>query len=129
MPLPWVRFDSTFPTHDKVLELVVLGDKGRSAGFVYCCSICYCGQQGTDGLITFAALPFVHGRRRDAELLVDAGLWKPHPLGWEIPNYLERQPSAAKVDAVVRGRRKAGSIGACKRWHGEDCECWREAVP
>jgi hypothetical protein len=126
VPLPWVRLDSTFPTHDKVLDLVAVGVAGRSAAFVYVCSLAYCGAQGTDGLVSFAALPFVHGRKRDAELLVEAALWKPHPLGWEIQNWLERQQSAAKTDAVTRGKRKAGVMGNCIRWHGKECGCWRD---
>lgn len=125
MPLPWIRLDSTFPTHDKVLDLLLQGAAGRSAGFVYVCSLAHCGAQGTDGLVTFASMPVIHCRKRDAELLVDVALWKPHPLGWEIPNWLERQQSAAKSEAIVRGKRKAGVMGNCIRWHGADCGCWR----
>jgi hypothetical protein len=127
MPLPWVRLDATFPTHDKVLDLVGLGMAGRSAGFVYLCSLAHCGSQGTDGLITFASLPFVHGRKKDAELLVEVGLWRPHQQGWVIPNWLERQQSSARSEAVVRGKRKAGAMGNCVRWHGKDCGCWKDA--
>jgi hypothetical protein len=125
MPLPWVRFDSSFPTHDKVLELVAFGAAGRSAAFVYTCSLAYCGAQGTDGIVPFAALPFVHGRKRDADLLVQVKLWRPHPQGWEVPNWLTRQQSAARSEAIVRGKRKAGVMGNCVRWHGPDCGCWR----
>jgi hypothetical protein len=55
------------------------------------------GDVESDGLIPFGALPFVHGRKRDAELLVAHGLWKPHPRGWEVVNWAERQPSSATL--------------------------------
>lgn len=128
MPLPWVRLDGNFSTHDKTIRLISeYGNAGRSAGFVYLCGLGYCGHNGTDGLIEFGALPFIHGRKRDAEILVEVGLWKPHPLGWEMPNWLERQQSSAKTEAVHRGKRRAGVMGNCVRWHGKDCGCWRDA--
>ena len=128
MPLPWVRLDSSFATHDKVLALLSgHGEKGRSAGFVYCCALGYCGLHGTDGLVTFAALPFVHGRRRDADLLVEVRLWRPAPTGWEVTNWATRQElsmtTAAKKDAASTSGRKA----ACARWHQRGCTCWTEA--
>lgn len=126
MPLPWVRLDSTFPTHDKVLDLVGRGNAGYRAGFVYACSLAHCGAQGTDGLITFAALPFIHGRRSDAELLVHVALWKPHPLGWEIPNWSERQQSSGQRDAIIASRRRGAVKANCIRWHGPDCGCWSD---
>lgn len=124
MPLPWVRLDSTFPTHDKVLDLVGRGPAGYRAGFVYLCSLAHCGAQGTDGLITFAALPFIHGRKADAEVLVEAKLWRPVPLGWDIPNWSERQQSSARREAVIAGRRRGAVKANCIRWHGKDCGCW-----
>lgn len=127
MTLPWVRLDTSFPTHDKTLELIAQGAAGRSAAFVYLCSLAYCGGHGTDGLIRYEVLPFIHGRKRDAELLVDVALWKPHPQGWEIPNWLDRQQSASKSAAIVAGKRRAGTQGACVRWHGPACGCWQEA--
>jgi hypothetical protein len=126
MPLPWVRLDSSFAAHDKVLTLIhEHGERGRSALFVYVCGLAYCGQQETDGAIPFAAMPFIHGRRRDAELLVQAVLWKPTPTGYEVVNWLKRQ-RAAEVSAAVRvARRSAASKGNCVRWHGTDCNCWK----
>lgn len=125
MALPWVRLDSSFATHDKVVELVDQhGDRGRAAGFVYCCSLGWCGLHGTDGLIRFSALKFIHGRQRDAQLLVEAGLWVPDPEGWRVRNYGVRQQlsgtTAAKSAAASTAARKA----ACTRWHGAGCGCW-----
>lgn len=126
MPLPWVRLDSSFAAHDKVVTLVHdHGDRGRSALFVYVCSLAYCGQQETDGAVPFAAMPFIHGRRKDGELLVEAGLWKPTPTGYEVVNWMKRQPSADTSTRVRAVRRAAATKGNCVRWHGPDCGCWR----
>lgn len=125
MPLPWVRLDSSFATHDKVLRLLAEhGEKGRSAAFVYCCALGYCGLHGTDGLISFPALPFVHGRKRDAEILVQVGLWVPDRAGWRINNWATRQEAAATSAAKKQAASTAASKAACVRWHGPDCGCW-----
>jgi hypothetical protein len=130
MPLPWVRLDTNLPSHDKVLAL--LDEKpdgsGHRAAFAYVCSIAYCGQNGTDGLIPFRALMFVHARKRDAELLVKHMLWTPDPMGWRIPNYLERQQSQQDTESARAGKRLGALKANCVRWHGDDCNCWKEAA-
>lgn len=127
MPLPWVRLDSSFPTHDKVLALLDERE-GHRAGFVYVCSLAYAGQHGTDGLIPYNALPFIHARKPDTQRLVAVGLWVTDPAGWRIPNYLTRQQSQAASDKVIRARSIAGAKGNCVRWHGEECGCWLSGV-
>lgn len=127
MGLPWVRLDSNIASHDKILALVAAhGQRGRAAGFVYCCSLGYSGGNGTDGFIPFTALPFVHATKKDAELLVSVGLWEPHPSGWTIRNYSDRQ----QMQSVSTAIRAAQSLGAqkanCVRWHGVDCKCWEK---
>lgn len=125
MTLPWVRLDAGFPSHDKVLQLIAdHGAAGKAAGFVFACSLAYSGDHGTDGLIPRAALPFIHGTRKDAERLVEAGLWHPDPKGWRIPNWQVRQQSAAVAEAVADAKRRAAVKGNCVRHHGKDCGCW-----
>ena len=126
MSLPWVRLDTNFPTHDKTLELLELGPAGRSAAFVYLCGLAYAGLHGTDGRIPFTALRFIHGTKKDAELLVGVALWKPHPQGWEIPNWLERQQSTARAHTATTHRRRGAAKANCIRWHGPDCHCWSD---
>lgn len=128
MSLPWVRFDTNFPMHDKVLKLVGVRG-GREAGFVYCCALAYCGDIESDGLIPFGALPFVHGRKRDAELLVAVGLWKAHPEGWEVVNYDRRNPTAETLRLQRTDRTVASRKANCVRWHGKDCGCWARSGP
>jgi hypothetical protein len=129
MSLPWVRLDSNVATNDKILAL--LDEKPPAdafrAAFSYVCSLGYSGGHGTDGLIRFAAVTFVHGNRRTAELLVKHHLWHPDPEGWRIPNWDVRQQSSAVTESIKRSRRAASTKGNCVRWHGADCNCWADS--
>ena len=126
MGMPWVRLDTGFPHHEKVVQMVAdHGDRGRAAGFVYCCALAYCQMHGTDGIVRRAALPFVHGRPRDAALLVEAGLWEPHPAGWTVRNFTGRQPTAEVAEQQLADKRGAARKGNCVRWHRPGCDCWK----
>lgn len=120
MGLPWYRKDTNFHTHDKVLDLVALGMKGKAAGFVYDCALGNSVGNGGDGLIKRAALPFVHGTTADARLLVEVGLWEVVPEGWRIRNYDTRQvvgmSEQVKADEISQKRSAAGKQGAEGRW-------------
>lgn len=126
MALPWVRLDSNIASHDKIVAL--LDEKPEAlayrAAFSYVCALGYAGGHGTDGLIAFGALPFIHGTRKTAELLVIHHLWRPEPLGWSIPKFNDRQPSAAVTRAVKNAQRAGAKRANCKRWHGAACRCW-----
>lgn len=130
MSLPWVRLDSNIAGHDKILALIAEKPETLAfrAAFSYCCALGYSGGHDTDGLITFTSLPFVHGTKRSAELLVRHHLWLPDPQGWRIVNYDKRQQSAATT-RQVRNAQRAGALRAnCVRWHGKDCNCWEEVA-
>jgi hypothetical protein len=129
--LPWVRLDSNLATHDKILALLSdrtapRGDRYQAA-WSYTCSMGYAGGHGTDGLLPFDALPFIHGTRKTAELLVRHHLWAPDPLGWRLPTWDTRQQSEA-VSRATKNAQRAGALKAnCHRWHGADCKCWEAA--
>ena len=126
--LPWVRLDANIATHDMILAL--LEEKpgiAYKAAFSYVCSLGYAGGHGTDGLIEFTALKFIHGTKETALLLVKHYLWRPDRLGWRIVNFDKRQQLSADNRAISNARRAAGNKGNCIRWHGEECGCWEEA--
>jgi len=118
--LPWMRVDTNLPTHDKVLELVGVGARGKAAAFVYVCGLAYSVGHGTDGFVRRAALPFIHGTTGDVRLLVDARLWIPVDGGWAIANFGTRQVAAASSQALSDVRAEAGRKGAAKRWGDND---------
>ena len=118
--LPWFRADSNFPTHDKIIELCSLGQRGKAAAFVYFASLGWAVGHGTDGLIKRGALPFIHGTTVDARLLVECRLWEIVEGGWMIHNYGTRQAVGAihqaAHDSLSAARSEAGRKGAEARW-------------
>lgn len=114
MPLPWVRLDTSIPRNHKILAL--LQDKdGYRAFTVYVCSMAYSGEQGTAGFVPDLALPFIHGRKADADRLVKHGFWEPNPGGWTIHDWAGFQ--AAGEEAEMRKRRARDAAYA--RWGGK----------
>jgi len=111
MGLPWVRLDTQFPSNPKMLELTAQG-RWRAC-FMYVTGLAYCGQHGTDGYIPHAALPFIHGTKKDAEELVKAGLWHTDMGGWSINGWSDFQISDESAKKRSDDARKA----ALKRWH------------
>lgn len=116
MGLPWVRLDTNISTHDKILDLVSHGSKGKQAGFVYAMSLAYAAGHDTDGVIKKAALPFVHGTQGDANLLVMAELWETVQGGFRIKNYGNRNAVGAGQQSLSEIRSAAGKKGAEARW-------------
>ena len=118
--LPWIRCDTNVNTHDKILELISAGAKGKAAGFVYWMSLTYAGGHDTGGLIRKAVLPFVHGTPADARMLVEHRLWTPVDGGWQIVNYGTRNVVGASqqevADAIRKAQSEGGRKGAEKRW-------------
>jgi hypothetical protein len=123
--LPWVRLDSSIASHDKTLSLLADPSPKRwQAMTSYLFALGWCGEHGTDGEISAVALPFVHGTKATAALLVKYGFWETTERGWKIRNYAQRQELAV----VTEGKRAAQRLSAirtnCKRYHGQNCGCW-----
>lgn len=116
MSLPWVRLDTGFPDNPKILKLVSTGR--HKAVVVYVASLAWSGRQETAGVIPKAALPFLHGTRRDAEHLVGARLWDEAENGWRIHDFDEYQI----VTVSQEHRINAAKVAACKRWHSQPCD-------
>ena len=128
MSLQWVRLDSAIASHDKMLNLLADPSPKRwQAAASYMFALGWCGNHGTDGHIPTTALPFVHGTRATAELLVRYRLWESAVGGWHIRNYLLRQQSSLTGEEVKAAQQAGSKKGNCIRWHGEECGCWRNA--
>ena len=120
MDLPWYRADTSFASHDKVLELVeVYGMKGKAAGFVYHCALAHAVGHATDGLVKKTSLRGIHGTPGDAEILVNIGLWEAAEGGWRIKNFGTRQVVGAAQQIVSEQKSAAGKKGAEARWGTE----------
>lgn len=118
MGLPWVRLDSQFPSHPKILALIE--EKKFRAAFVWTTSLAYAGAHGTDGFIPTGALPFLHAAKADAKALVEVGLWLECVGGWEINSWAEFQPSNAETQERKKRAQDAARRAAHARWHGKN---------
>lgn len=119
--LPWVRLDTDFAHNPKTLHLVAQG-RWRAV-VVYVSALGWCQSHGTDGHIPVPALPLVHGTRKEAQQLVEAGLWHPSDIGggWIVNDWADYQPT----DMYRKGQSLKAQKGNCIRWHGHACGCWK----
>ena len=123
--LPWVRLDSSIPSHDKILALLDDPSSLRyRAAWSYICSIAWCGAQGTDGFVPRNALNYVHGNEKTARLLEKYRLWEEAAAGYRVHNYASRQQLSAVRDGLMEARASAGRKANCVRWHGDSC--WKD---
>lgn len=125
MGLPWVRLDTAFPRNPKLLALIAERE-GHRAAFVWCCGLAYCGEQGTDGYIPSFALGQIHGRPKDAAILVAHRLWREQRghTGWTYADWGEFQQSSAETQARKERATTAALKANCKRWHDPECTCY-----
>lgn len=90
----WVRLDDGFPEHPKVERA------GFKAAWLYVCGLAYASRQLTNGIVPrerIGKLAGLQGERKLAERLVDVGLWREHPDGYEIHDYCKHQRSRERV--------------------------------
>lgn len=126
MGLPWVRFDTNTPAHDKILALLSDPSPKRwQAVASWHFSVEWSGGAGTDGVVPRAALPWIHGTDTTARLLVKHKLWTEESVtGWRIRNFEKYQLLNEYAEALQETRRYASAKANCKRWHG--AQCWAD---
>lgn len=88
--MPWFKVDDTFALHPKAVAAgasLVLWVRAGS----------WSAQQLTDGFVPEHMLTSLGGKRSDARRLVDVGLWEEKDGGYLFHDWLDYQPSRAKV--------------------------------
>ncbi len=109
--LSWVRVDASLPSNPKILTL--LSEKGGDHALCVCIfALGYCAQHGTDGFVPEIALGLIHGKAKDAALLISAGLWHQIPGGFDVNDWAEYQPS----DEESKRRSEKAKRAAEVRW-------------
>jgi hypothetical protein len=101
----WVRLDTNFFTHPKVLQLP------NGAKLLYLAALTFAGGNGTDGAINQPALRIVlqtvNAKISDVKHLVNAGLFEVTPDGYQIHDYLKFNPPAVAVkEAKEKGKQR-----------------------
>ena len=124
MALSWVRLDTGFPDHPKILRLI--GDRKHRAVLTFPFGLAYAGRHETDGYIPRAALPFIHATPAEANALVEARLWHHAEGGYQINDWQEHQPTSENSARRLADLKKASRKGGCVKNHGPDCGCWQD---
>lgn len=102
--MPWVKLDDAFWANPKVMAV------GNEAVGAYVRILCYCGQHLTDGRIDDAATRLIT-KPSICKRLASHGLLTKTDAGWEIPDFLDFNPSKVKVEETRRKRAQAGRKG------------------
>lgn len=114
--MPWVKLDDQFWSNRKVRRA------GQAIG-AYTICLTWCSSELTDGFIPEDELQFIcsgiESPESDMERLVKVGLLRKAVGGWEVPGYLEFNPSKAETlakRAKDRARKQAqGTNGGSAR--------------
>jgi hypothetical protein len=88
--MPWFKVDDSFHSHPKVLRA------GTAAAGLYVRCGSYSAQHLTDGFVP-AEVAAQYGSPEWARRLVVVGLWVIVDGGYQMPDYLQYNPSKAKV--------------------------------
>jgi len=106
--LPWFRLDDSFHSHPKVIAA-----GNEAIGFYVRCGA-YAAQHLTDGFIR-QDVALLYGSPALADSLVQAKLWRRVRGGWQMPDYLDYNPSAEQVkqerkNAAERQKRRRDAL-------------------
>jgi hypothetical protein len=103
----YVRVDTKFTSHPKVLDIGPLGEALWLRG------LCYAGDQLTDGFIPASFLKRMGDMKAAtvAQRLVAAGLWHEADGGYQIHDFLSWQRSRDEVADISSKRAEAGRRG------------------
>lgn len=118
MGLPWIRLDTNFFDHPKILEL--MDTKHFRAVLVCLAGMLYSGKHGLGGYIPKSSLRVIGGTVADANRLVGAGLWEARDGGgWEVHDWESYQFTSAEHEERKRRLSERGRKGAEARWRKE----------
>jgi hypothetical protein len=102
--MPWFRLDDSFHSHPKVIAA------GNEATGLYVRCGTYAAQHLTDGFIP-QHVALLYGSDVLADSLVRAKLWRRVRGGWQMPDYLDYNPSREQVTERRQVRAEAGRKG------------------
>ncbi len=116
--MPWFRIDDAFGDHPKLVALEADPDTYAQAVALWTVGGCYCARHLTDGRLPKSALrrlvPF--DAMAGATALLSAGLWQEDSTCYIYHDWLDWNPSRDELCALREKKRKAGKIGAKRRW-------------
>lgn len=111
--MSWLKLDDQIFYNRKVAQC------DTETKMLYIVGLTYCANQLTDGFIPEATLPLLAGMagidwqiaKQSAGKLLDVCLWFAKDNGWQVPDYLEYNPSKEQVLHNRDVRSEAGKRG------------------
>lgn len=95
--MTWFKVDDSLPDHPKVVRLQTMkGWQGALA--LWTLAGAWASRHLTDGLVPEVIVGRLGGTRRDAEMLVEVGMWSAHPEGYAFHGWAERNPTRRDVE-------------------------------
>lgn len=90
--MPWFRVDDSLAVHPKAITA------GNAALGLWVRAGSWCAQQLTDGFVPLNLLATLGAKPKDAQALVDAGMWLKVSGGYRFHDWGEYQPSRESVE-------------------------------
>lgn len=126
--MTWFKVDDGFAFHPKA------GAAGNAALGLWVRAGSWCAQQLTDGDVPKDFLRVLGGKPKDAQALVDVGLWDVTEKGWRFHDWSRFQPSKEQVLAERRSNAARQQVArspelraAIRERDGDNCRyCGRE---
>jgi hypothetical protein len=115
--MSWVKLDDGFAENTKIADL------SDGAFRLHVKALCRCARAENDGKFSAKVASEMGSSKRIGEL-VDSGLWRIIPEGYEIKDYLHYNPSRAQLEAKRQATRER-----LKRYRNDDGEPAGNAVP
>ena len=103
--MAWAKLDDGFWSDPDIDRL------GNEAAGVFARMLSYCGQHLTDGHVPETAARYISAKRRPLDLLVQVGFIQRNGDGYDIPKFLEFNPSREEVEGKRNVRAQAGRQG------------------
>lgn len=115
--MAWFKVDDSLHSHPKWLVTP------PSARGLWITAGAWSSAQLLDGHVPASALPTLNGRRRDADALVRAGLWKVSERGegWDFHDWHDYQPTRQAVQT-----KRARQAERVQRWRERTAEQKKE---
>lgn len=119
--IPWFKVDDHLPTHRKVLA-IPRGARRLAAVGGWTFGGAWCSANLTEGRIPTAVLEDLAIPTKQADDLVDSGLWVPDGKGYRMHDFAAYNPSKEQVErdraAAAERQRRARERARQAREHG-----------
>src|SRR5450756_1288103 len=105
----WFKIDDQLFSHPKVLSI---DPRYRLAAMgLFTLAGAWSSAYLTDGVVPKQSLSSLQATDKQAQVLIKAGLWDPHPLGYVFHDWSDYNPTRDEVLAKRQVRAAAGKIG------------------